>query len=69
VREVAGLLEERRLVTVTGSGRSGKTRLAAEIARRVAGRSADGTWLAELAPVADPARLVATRGGGGLGGT
>ena len=68
MREVAGLLEERRLVTVTGSGRSGKTRLAAEIARRVAGRSADGTWLAELAPVADPP-LVATRGGGGLGGT
>ena len=36
MREVAGLLEERRLVTVTGPGRSGKTRLAAEIARRVA---------------------------------
>ena len=68
VREVAGLLEERRLVTVTGPGGSGKTRLAVEVARRVAGRFADGTWLAELAPVADPA-VVAIGGGGGLGGT
>ena len=55
VCEVAGLLEQRRLVTVTGPGGSGKTRLAAEVARRAAGRCADGTWLAELAPVADPA--------------
>jgi predicted ATPase len=57
VREVAGLLAERRLVTVTGPGGSGKTRLATEVARRVAGRFVDGTWLAELAPVADPAAV------------
>jgi predicted ATPase/DNA-binding NarL/FixJ family response regulator len=55
VRQLAGLLEERRLVTLTGPGGSGKTRLAAEVAKRVAGRFADGAWLAELAPVADPA--------------
>ena len=55
VGEVAGLLEERRLVTVTGPGGSGKTRLAAEAAGRVADRFADGVWLAELAPVTDPA--------------
>jgi non-specific serine/threonine protein kinase len=59
VREVAGLLAERRLVTVTGPGGSGKTRLATEVARRTVGRFEDGTWLVELAPVADPA-LVAT---------
>ena len=34
VRQVAGLLEECRLVTVTGSGGSGKTRLAGQVARR-----------------------------------
>jgi predicted ATPase/class 3 adenylate cyclase/DNA-binding CsgD family transcriptional regulator len=58
-REVAGLLEEHRLVTVTGPGGSGKTRLAAEVARRVAGRFADGAWLVELAQVQDPAQVAA----------
>jgi hypothetical protein len=57
VREVAGLLEECRLVTVTGTGGVGKTRLAVQVARRAAGRFADGAWLAELAPVRDPAQV------------
>jgi predicted ATPase/DNA-binding CsgD family transcriptional regulator len=57
VREVARLLEEHRLVTVTGPGGAGKTRLAGEAARRMAGRFADGIWLAELAAVQDPAQV------------
>ena len=57
VRDVAGLLEEQRLVTVTGPGGVGKTRLAGQVARAVAGRFADGAWLAELAPVSDPAQV------------
>jgi len=59
VRDVAGLLEEARLVTVTGPGGAGKTRLADQAARLVAGRFADGAWLAELAPVRDPAQVAA----------
>ena len=59
VAEVTGLLEQSRLVTITGPGGSGKTRLAAEVARRVAGRFADEAWLAELALVQDPAQVPA----------
>ena len=58
-RKLAGLLEEHRLVTVTGPGGSGKTRLAGQVAQRVAARYADGAWLAELAPVDDPAQVPA----------
>jgi predicted ATPase len=57
VRDVAGLLGEYRLVTVTGPGGSGKTRLAGQVARRAAVGFADGAWLAELAPVRGPAQI------------
>jgi predicted ATPase/DNA-binding CsgD family transcriptional regulator len=57
LREVAGLLEQYRLVTVTGPGGAGKTRLACEVARRAAGRFADGAWLVELAAVQDPVQV------------
>jgi predicted ATPase/class 3 adenylate cyclase/DNA-binding CsgD family transcriptional regulator len=57
VREVAGLLEKHRLVTVTGPGGSGKTRLAGQVAGQVAARFADGAWLVELAPVQDPGQV------------
>jgi predicted ATPase/DNA-binding CsgD family transcriptional regulator len=59
VSEVAVLLDRYRLVTVTGPGGAGKTRLAGEVAGRVAGRFADGVWLAELAAVRDPALVAA----------
>jgi predicted ATPase/DNA-binding CsgD family transcriptional regulator len=59
VGEVAGQLGQYRLVTVTGPGGAGKTRLAGEVARQVAGRFADGVWLAELAAVGDPAQVAA----------
>jgi predicted ATPase/class 3 adenylate cyclase/DNA-binding CsgD family transcriptional regulator len=57
VGQVAGLVEQHRLVTVTGPGGSGKTRLAGEVAKLVAGRFADGAWLVELATIADPAQV------------
>ena len=48
------LLGEARLVTLTGTGGTGKTRLALEVGARVVSRFPDGVWLAELAGVADP---------------
>ena len=54
---VAALLGESRLITVTGPGGVGKTRLASEVARLVSGRFADGAWLVELAQVTDPALI------------
>jgi predicted ATPase len=59
VDEIAGHLDQYRLVTITGPGGAGKTRLAGEVASRVAGRFADGVWLAELAAVRDPAQVAA----------
>ena len=59
VHEISALLDQYRLVTVTGPGGAGKTRLAGQVAEQVADRFADGVWLAELAAVRDPA-LVAT---------
>jgi predicted ATPase/DNA-binding CsgD family transcriptional regulator len=55
--EVAGLLRAARMVTVAGPGGVGKTRFAGEVARRVAGRFADGAWLVELAALQDGALL------------
>ena len=46
-------------MTVTGPGGVGKTRLAGQLARAVAGRFADGAWLAELAPTRDGAQVPA----------
>jgi predicted ATPase/DNA-binding CsgD family transcriptional regulator len=57
VAEISHRLSQWRLVTVTGPGGAGKTRLAGEVATQVAGRFADGVWLAELAAVQDPAQV------------
>ncbi|REE95844.1 BTAD domain-containing putative transcriptional regulator [Thermomonospora umbrina] len=51
VAEVAARLGEDRLVTLTGPGGVGKTRLAIEAAGRLAGAHPDGVWMAELAAI------------------
>ena len=55
--ELRALLAAHRLVTLTGSGGVGKTRLALEVASQSIHDFADGVWLIELAPVSDPARF------------
>ena len=60
VDAVAGLLGKYRLVTVTGPGGMGKTRLADEVARQVADRFADGVWGVELATISEPGLVPAT---------
>jgi DNA-binding winged helix-turn-helix (wHTH) protein len=54
VARISDLLTEHRLVTLTGIGGIGKTRLALEVARRQAPQFADGAWLAEFAALSDP---------------
>jgi predicted ATPase/DNA-binding CsgD family transcriptional regulator len=60
VGKVAALLDRYRLVTVTGPGGVGKTRLADEVLRQVASRFADGVSVVELATVSEPALVAAT---------
>jgi predicted ATPase/class 3 adenylate cyclase/DNA-binding CsgD family transcriptional regulator len=48
------LLVDNRLVTLTGAGGAGKTRLAVEIAARIAPEFRDGVWYVDLAPVTHP---------------
>jgi predicted ATPase/DNA-binding SARP family transcriptional activator len=52
---VTAMVAASRLVTLTGPGGSGKTRLATEVGRALVGRQPDGVWLVELAPVGDGA--------------
>jgi predicted ATPase/class 3 adenylate cyclase len=58
--EVRELARSSRLVTLTGAGGSGKTRLALQAAAELIDASPDGVWLAELAPLTDGAQVPAT---------
>jgi predicted ATPase len=53
VRDLAAALERSPLVTVTGVGGVGKTRLAVQVAAELLGTFADGAWLCELAAAGD----------------
>jgi len=57
IEEVKDLISSSRLVTLTGTGGTGKTRLSLEVANKVMEDFPDGIWLVELAPITDPAQV------------
>jgi predicted ATPase/DNA-binding winged helix-turn-helix (wHTH) protein len=60
LREIVSLAAAHRLVTLTGTGGIGKTRLALAVTRRLPPEFADGVWLAEFSPLSDPGLVPAT---------
>ena len=76
VDRLEALLADHRLVTISGMGGCGKTRIALEVAAEVSTRFDGGTWLADLRTSADPddivqqvAVAIGLVAGGGLGGS
>ncbi len=60
ISEIQRLLVTTRLLTLTGGGGCGKTRLALEVTRDLAVVYPDGVWLAELASITDPSLVPQT---------
>ena len=58
IREIKKLILEHRLVTLTGPGGIGKTRLALQVAGELQDSYRDGVWLVELAPHDDPEQVL-----------
>jgi predicted ATPase/serine/threonine protein kinase len=56
LEECSGHLDRSRLLTLTGVGGSGKSRLMLRLAERRMGKCPGGVWYVDLAPISDPAR-------------
>ncbi len=75
-QRVTATLAEHRVVTLTGIGGTGKTRLAASVAEDMLATFSDGVFFVDLAPITEPGRIpavvaetVGLRAAGPLGGT
>lgn len=60
IAELSRCVTDNRLVTLTGAGGSGKTRLAVEVAGQIAGEFRDGAQYVDLAPITEPDLVAAT---------
>jgi len=58
IAEIKAMLNSARLVTLTGSGGTGKTRLSNEVGMALLPAFANGVWLMELAPLSDPTQII-----------
>jgi predicted ATPase/class 3 adenylate cyclase len=58
IADIKSLLSSARLVTLTGSGGTGKTRLSQEVGAEELTSFANGVWLIELAPLSDPLQII-----------
>src|SRR6516164_5800431 len=67
MHDVRQLLDDNRLVALTGAGGAGKTRLAVEIAACIAPEFRDGVWYVDLAPITHPGVVPVTVARAGVG--
>lgn len=58
IEEIKALLNSSRLVTLTGSGGTGKTRLSIEVGTQLLSSFSNGVWMIELAPLSDESQII-----------
>ena len=60
MKDLRQIIADNRLVTLTGAGGAGKTRLAIEVASQLSAEFSEGVWYVDLAPITNPAAAPVT---------